>query len=283
MLIKVKYFERLELFLNTIQSIILAIIQGITELFPISSVAHGVLTPYVFHWNLDQEFLKVHFLPYVVMLHLGTALALFLFFWRDWVDIIKSLFSGSKKVLILVIVATLPAAIIGLVLEKPLTSLFSNVTTAALFLIVNGFFLYFGEKLRSKGTKEIEDLSIKQAAIIGLFQSLALVPGFSRSGSSMTAGFWAGLKHEASARFSMILATPIIAGASILEVPKILKSHTPGLMHISLVGGVVAGVFAFISVWILMNWFKRKEINAMRPFAYYCWAVGAIVLLTKLI
>lgn len=283
MLIKVKYFERLELFLNTIQSIILAIIQGITELFPISSVAHGVLTPYVFHWNLDQEFLKVHFLPYVVMLHLGTALALFLFFWRDWMDIIKSLFSGSKKVLILVIVATLPAAIIGLVLEKPLTSLFSNVTTAALFLIVNGFFLYFGEKLRSKGTKEIEDLSIKQAAIIGLFQSLALVPGFSRSGSSMTAGFWAGLKHEASARFSMILATPIIAGASILEVPKILKSHTPGLMQISLVGGAVAGVFAFISVWILMNWFKRKEINAMRPFAYYCWAVGAIVLLTKLI
>lgn len=269
--------------MNTIQSIILAIIQGITELFPISSVAHGVLTPYVFHWNLDQEFLKVHFLPYVVMLHLGTALALFLFFWKDWVEIIKSLFSGSKKVLILVIVATLPAAIIGLVLEKPLTSLFSNVTTAALFLIVNGFFLYFGEKLRSKGTKEIEDLSIKQAAIIGLFQSLALVPGFSRSGSSMTAGFWAGLKHEAAARFSMILATPIIAGASILEVPKILKSHTPGLMHISLVGGVVSGVFAFISVWILMNWFKRKEINAMRPFAYYCWVVGAIVLLTKFI
>jgi undecaprenyl-diphosphatase len=269
--------------LNILQTIILSIVQGITELFPISSVAHGVLTPYVFHWNLDQEFLKVHFLPFVVMLHLGTAVALLLFFWREWVDIIKSLFTGSKKVLVLVIVATLPAAIIGLVLEKPLTNLFSNVTTASIFLIVNGFFLYFGEKLRSRGTKEIEDLTIKEAAIIGLFQSLALIPGFSRSGSSMTAGFWSGLKHEASARFSMLLATPIIAGASILEVPKILKSHTPGLMQTSLIGGVVAGVFAFLSVWILMKWFKKKEINAMRPFAYYCWIVGAIVLITKLI
>lgn len=269
--------------MNIIQTIILSIVQGITELFPISSVAHGVLTPYVFHWNLDQEFLQVHFLPYVVMLHLGTALALFLFFWREWVEIIKSLFTGSKKVLLLIIVATLPAAIIGLVLEKPLTALFSNVTTAALFLIVNGFFLYFGEKLRSRGTKEIEDLTIKQAAVIGLFQSLALIPGFSRSGSSMTAGFWYGLTHEASARFSMLLATPIIAGASILEVPKILKSHTPGLMQMSLLGGVVAGIFAFLSVWILMHWFKKKEIQAMRPFAYYCWAVGALVLISRII
>lgn len=269
--------------MTILQTIILAIIQGITELFPISSVAHGVLTPYVFHWHLDQEFLQVHFLPYVVMLHLGTAVALLLFFWREWVGIIKSLFTGSKKVLLLIVVATLPAAIIGLVLEKPLTNLFSNVTTASIFLIVNGFFLYFGEKMRSKGTKEIEDLSVKQAVVIGLFQSLALVPGFSRSGSSITAGFWYGLKHEASARFSMLLATPIIAGASILEIPKIIKSGSPNLLHISLLGGVVAGIFAFLSVLILMKWFKRKEINAMRPFAYYCWIVGALVLISRLI
>lgn len=268
--------------MNFIQTIILSIVQGITELFPISSVAHGVLTPYIFHWKLDPEFLKVRFLPFVVMLHLGTALALFLFFWKEWVEIIQSLFSGSKKVLLLIIVATLPAAIIGLVLEKPLTRLFSNVTTAALFLILNGFFLYFGEKIRTKGTKEIEDLSITQAAVIGFFQSLALVPGFSRSGSSMTAGFWYGLKHEASAKFSMLLATPIIAGASILEVPKMIKSGTHGL-QMSLLGGMVAGVFAFFSVWILMKWFNTKEINAMRPFAYYCWAVGGLVLISKLI
>lgn len=266
--------------MTIIQTLIFAIIQGITELFPISSVAHGVLTPYVLHWNLDQEFLKEHFLPYVVMLHLGTAIALFLFFWKEWLDIIKSIFSGSKKVLFLIIIATIPAALIGVVLEKPLRHIFSNVTSASVFLMINGFFLFFGEKLRSRGNKEIEDLTVGQAIVIGLFQSLALVPGFSRSGSSMTAGFWMGLKHEASARFSMLLATPIIAGASIIEIPKLITSGTHGLVQMSLLGGLMSGVFAFLSVWILMRWFKKNEINAMRPFAYYCWIVGILVLLS---
>ncbi|WP_027417607.1 undecaprenyl-diphosphate phosphatase [Aneurinibacillus terranovensis] len=266
--------------MNTIQTLIFAIIQGITELFPISSVAHGVLTPYVFHWNLDQQFLQEHFLPYVVMLHLGTAIALLLFFWKEWVEIIKSIFSGSKKVLFMVIVATIPAALIGLIFEKPLRHIFSNVTSASIFLIINGFLLFFGERLRSKGSKEIEDLTVGQAVMIGLFQSLALIPGFSRSGSSMTAGFWMGLKHEAAARFSMLLATPIIAGASIVEIPKILKSGTHGLLQMSLLGGLMSGIFAFLSVWILMRWFKTHEINAMRPFAYYCWVVGILVLLS---
>ncbi|WP_379969440.1 undecaprenyl-diphosphate phosphatase [Ectobacillus sp. sgz5001026] len=268
--------------MTILQTLVFAIIQGISELFPISSVAHGVLTPYVFHWNLDPQFLKENFLPYVVMLHLGTAVALFIYFWKDWFEIIKSIFTGSKKLLLLVIVATLPAAAIGIVLEKPLRNIFSNVTSASIFLIINGFFLFFGERARFKGNKEIEDLNGKQALIIGLFQSLALIPGFSRSGSSMTAGFWMGLKQEASARFSMILATPIILGAVIVEVPKLLKSHAGNLMQMSLLGGLASGIFAFISVWILMNWFKTKEINAMRPFAYYCWGVGIIVLVSQL-
>lgn len=266
--------------MSFLQTFIFAIIQGITELFPISSVAHGVFTPYVFHWNLSEDFLKEHFLSYVVMLHLGTALALLLFFWRDWVDMIKSIFTGNRRILLLVIVATLPAAVIGLVLETPIRHAFSNVTSASILLIVNGFFLYFGEKIRSRGTKEIEDLSYGQAIVVGLFQSLALIPGFSRSGSSMTAGFWMGLNHEASARFSMLLATPIIAGASILEVPKLIKHGTDGLLQMSLVGGLLSGIFAFISVWILMNWFKKKEINAMRPFSYYCWIVGLVILIS---
>jgi undecaprenyl-diphosphatase len=266
--------------LNFLQTFVFAIIQGISELFPISSVAHGVFTPYVFHWNLSQEFLKQHFLSYVVMLHLGTALALLLFFWRDWVEMIKSIFAGNRRLLLLVIVATIPAAVIGFVLEKPITNAFSNVTMASILLIVNGFFLFFGEKIRSRGDKEIEDLSVGQAVVVGLFQSLALFPGLSRSGSSMTAGFWMGLKHEASARFSMLLATPIIAGASILEVPKLIKHGTNGLLQMSLVGGLLSGIFAFISVWILMNWFKKKEINAMRPFAYYCWIVGLVILIS---
>lgn len=273
--------------MDIIKTIVFAIIQGITELFPISSVAHGVLTPYVFHWNLSPEFLKEHFLSYVVMLHLGTAAALLVFFWRDWVDLIRSLFNGdaktNRKILMLLIVATLPAALIGAIFEKKLTLLFSSVTSASIFLIVNGFFLFFGERLRSRGNKEIKDLRYGQAFVIGLFQSLALIPGFSRSGSSMTAGFWMGLKHDASAKLSMLLATPVILGASILEVPKLAKSGTHGLMQMSLLGGVLAGIFAYISVWILMKWFKTKEINAMRPFAIYCWVVGALVLISTFV
>ena len=270
--------------MNIIQTIILAMVQGLTEPFPISSVAHSVFTPYIFGWKLNPVFLKVNFLAVIVMMHIGTTIALLIFFRKDWIEIIKSLFNSkdSKKLLFLIIVGTIPAAILGAIIEKRLTSIYSSVTIAATFLILNGLLLYIGEKIHSNGTKDIEDLSYKQAAIVGLFQSFALIPGFSRSGSSMTAGFWMGLKHEESARFSMLLATPIIAGAGILEIPKLLKSTSAGLLKTSLIGGVVAGIFALISVYILMKWFKKKEINAMRPFAYYCWIVGLLMLGSRL-
>lgn len=267
-----------------LQTVIFAIIQGITELFPISSVAHGVLTPYVFHWNLDDQFLKEHFLPYVVMLHLGTAFALLVFFRSEWINLVASLFvkgqQHSKKILGKLIIATIPAALIGVALEKPLRHMFSNVAFTAVFLIVNGFLLYLGERAANRGTKDIHELTIKQAFIVGIFQSLALVPGFSRSGASITAGFWMGLKHEAAAKFSMLLATPIILGAGIIEVPKLLKSGVGGLFQMSLFGGVLAGIFAYLSVWFLMKWFKKHEFNAMRPFAYYCWGVGILILIS---
>jgi undecaprenyl-diphosphatase len=183
---------------------------------------------------------------------------------------------------VLIIVATIPAAVIGAVFQKPLTHIFSDVKSAAFFLIINGFLLYFGEKMKGQGTKEITDLSLGQAIVIGLFQSLALIPGFSRSGSSMTAGFWMGLKHEAAARFSMLLATPIILGAAILEVPKLAQSDIQGLFGISIIGAIFSGLFAYLAVWFLMRWFKKNEIDAMRPFAYYCWVVGTIILITYL-
>jgi undecaprenyl-diphosphatase len=272
--------------MSAIQTIIFAIIQGISELFPISSVAHGVITPFVFHWSLSSQFLKENFLSYVVMLHLGTAVALLVFFRKDWVNFIRSILkpgrSTSKKTLALIVVATIPAALIGLILEKPLTQIFSNVTVTAFFLIINGFILYIGERKAKRGTKEIHELKFGQAIIIGLFQSLALIPGFSRSGASMSAGFGVGLKHEAAARFSMLLATPIILGASLVEVPKLMHSGHSGLFLNSLLGGVLAGLFAYISVWILMKWFKRHEFNAMRPFAFYCWGVGFIILIASL-
>ncbi|VBB08279.1 undecaprenyl-diphosphatase uppp [Lucifera butyrica] len=273
--------------MSVIQTLIFAVVQGLTELFPISSVAHGVLTPYFLHWNLSPEFLKEHFLPFVVMLHLGTATALLLYFGTEWISIIASLFSKqnneARKLLFLIIVGTFPAALIGLILEHPIRHLFSNVTNAAIFLIINGFLLYWGEKMRNKGQRNIRDLNYKQAAVIGLFQSLALIPGFSRSGATMTAGFWAGLKHEESARFSMLLATPIIAGAGVLEVPKLLHAGLGNLFQISLLGGVASGIAAFLSVWILMKWFRVNEVTAMRPFAWYCWILGAGILISQFI
>jgi undecaprenyl-diphosphatase len=273
--------------MSILQTLLLAIVQGITELFPISSVAHAVLTPWAFGWGLTPEFLKDHFLPFVVLLHLGTAVALLLFFWRDWLDFGLSLFDRraetARRELLLVIIGTVPAALIGFVLEKKLRALFPYVTSAGLFLIVNGIILYFGERLRGRGTKSLSDLGFAEAFGIGLAQSLALVPGFSRSGASIVAGFWAGLSHEASARFSMLLATPIIAGASIIEIPKLL--HVEGgttTLGTAAIGGIVAGIVAFFSVWALMTWFKRHDIDAMRPFAFYCWAVGAVVVAVSL-
>jgi Uncharacterized bacitracin resistance protein len=270
--------------MTVIQTIVFAIVQGITELFPISSVAHGVLTPYFFHWNLSPEFLKENFLPFLVMLHLGTATALLIFFGTEWVQIVGSLFTGDKtarKLLWIIVVGTFPAALIGFIFEAPLRHLFSSVTSAAAFLVVNGLILYWGERVKRQGRREIQDLSYGQAAVIGLFQALALVPGFSRSGATMTAGFWMGLKHGASARLSMLLATPIIIGAGIVEIPKLLHATTAGLFQVSLVGGVAAGVAAYISVWVLMRWFHVNEVTAMRPFAWYCWLVGLGVLASR--
>lgn len=271
--------------MTIIQTLVLAIVQGITELFPISSAGHSVLAPYVFGWNLSSTFLKEKFLPFVVMMHLGTSIALFIFFWKDWKAVIKSIFDSkdSKKLLFLIIVGTIPAAIIGFVFEKKFTVLFGSALAASAFLIVNGILLFVGEKAASRGKKNVEDLTYKQAALIGLFQSLALIPGFSRSGASITAGFWMGLEHEESARFSMLLATPIIAGASILEVPKLFKPVNRPVLQIGIIGGIAAGICALISVNILMRWFNKKEVNAMRPFSYYCWIAGGLILISHFI
>lgn len=271
--------------MNFFQTIILAIVQGISELFPISSVAHSVIVPYLFGWQLDSSFLKHNFLEFVVMMHIGTTIALLIYFRKDWAKIFRSIFNArdSKQTLKLIICGTIPAIILGGIFEKNITNAFSDVVSAASFLILNGILLFLGERLRKKGSKRLEDLNWWQAIIIGVFQSFALIPGFSRSGSSMTAGFWMGLSNEESAKFSMLLSTPVIAGAAVLEIPKMIAHHPAGLLSLSLTGGIVAGFFAFLSVYFLMHWFNRKEINTMGPFSIYCIVMGAGVLLSKIL
>ena len=149
------------------QTLIFAVVQGISELFPISSVAHGVLTPYFFNWNLDPSFLKEHFLPFFVMLHLGTAITLLLYFGTEWTKIIASVFTKddrSRKRMFLILAGTIPAAVIGFLLESPLRHMFSNVSSAALFLIINGFILYWGERLQGgrQGRRVLKTLIINK-------------------------------------------------------------------------------------------------------------------------
>jgi len=266
------------------QAILMAILQGLTELFPVSSLGHAVVLPRLLGWELDEN--AAYFLPFLVVLHLGTAAALLIYFWRDWIGLLLAVLGrGSAeerraqwRLLGLIVLATIPAVILGFALRKPLGVLFGAPAVAATFLIVNGVVLFVGERLRRRGgDRRLEDLSWGGALLIGVLQSTALIPGISRSGATMVGGLLAGLRHQAAAHFSFLIATPIILGAAVLEVPKLLHegAHING---IAWVAGLVAGVTAFLSVAFLMQYFRRHDFEALDPFAYYCWAAGAISL-----
>lgn len=292
------------------QIIFLAILQGVSELFPVSSLGHTVVITHLAGW---QEFeSNPTFLPYVVLLHVGTATALLAFFWRDWVRIIRALIRTAivgridadphGKLAWLVVAGTIPAGLIGLFLEQPLKQLFSNPAVAATFLAVNGILMLGGERLRRRsvetsgavvrpdggslevarpgqsvleaptpdGSMPMAKLTLVSAVLIGLAQALALIPGISRSGVTMVAGLLVGLSHEDSATFAFLLATPLIAAAGLLEIP-VLFAGAGAMLIPSLVGGVVAGVAAYLSVRFLMRYFETGRLD---PFGYYCLLAG---------
>ena len=260
----------------------MALLQGVSELFPVSSLGHAVIIPRLIGWGDLVH--NPDFLPYLVVMHLGTAIALFIYFWRDWFAFGGSLINSSsprsladRKIFFLVILATIPAVVFGFVLHKPLEAAFSSPAIVAAVLIVNGAVLYFGDMIAGEGVGVLDQLNWKGALAIGFAQCFALVPGFSRSGLTMAAGTIAGLKHEDSARFSFLMATPIILGATVLEAPKLLK-HGSTLGMASLVSGVVAGVVAYISLVVLMRYFNTHEFNALKPFSYYCAIAGVVSL-----
>ena len=270
--------------MTAIQAIFMAILQGLTELFPVSSLGHAVVLPKLLGWDVDES--AAYFLPFLVVLHLGTAAALLLYFWRDWIGLLLAVLGrglpeerrAQWRLLALIVVATIPAVILGFGLRKPLGALFGAPVVASVFLILNGGLLFVGERLRRRGgDQELEDLSWSGALLIGLLQSTALIPGISRSGATMVGGLLIGLRHQAAAHFSFLIATPIILGAAVLEVPKLLRegAHINGIAWLA---GLVAGITAFLSVAFLMRYFRRHDFEALDPFAYYCWAVGAISL-----
>jgi undecaprenyl-diphosphatase len=274
--------------MSALQAILLAILQGVTELFPVSSLGHGVILPRLLGWAVDQR--SPEFLPFLVVLHVGTAAALLVYFWRDWLELLLAVLgrgapeerSDALHLLVLLVAGTLPAVIIGFLLEHFLRNLFGAPLVAAIFLIVNGGLLFVGERLRRRavGERGLDELGWLGAVFIGVLQCTALIPGISRSGATMVGGLLAGLRHDQAARFSFLLATPIIAGAAVLEVPKLLKAAPggAGLGSVAIVAGIVAGVTAYASVAFLMRYFKRHEIEALDPFAWYCWAAGALAI-----
>jgi undecaprenyl-diphosphatase len=266
--------------MTALQSILIAILQGATELFPVSSLGHAVVLPALFKTGIDQS--SPEFLPFLVTLHLGTATALLAYFWRDWWAIgigvlgLGDDVSEARRVFLLVIIATIPAVIVGFALEKLVRGLFGSPVIAASFLIVNGGVLLFGERLRGKGNRPVSSLTKLDALVIGCFQCLALIPGISRSGVTIVGGLLRGVDHEGSAHFSFLIATPIILGATVLEVPKLLHEHVPqGVFAMAAIAAVVAGITAYLSTWFLMRYFKNQDSWALTPFAIYCLLAGA--------
>jgi undecaprenyl-diphosphatase len=285
------------------QAIVVGLLQGVTELFPISSLGHSVLVPAWLGWDHlvnAQSAGESFYLAFVVALHVATAIALLIYFRADWVRIIRGFFrtfrtrkleTPDERMAWLLVVATIPAGITGLVLEHSLRTLFAKPLAAAIFLTLNGVILLVGERVRRRSAvrslaaanpterggaepgRELDTLDFKEAGAIGVAQIGALFAGISRSGITMVAGLVRGLDHEDAARFSFLLATPIIFAAGVYKLPDLAGHLGDGIRGQALVGSVFAGLAAYASVRFLMRFFETRNLL---PFAIYCLAFGGI-------
>jgi undecaprenyl-diphosphatase len=283
--------------ITTFQAIVLGVLQGVSELFPVSSLGHTVLFPHLFGWSnivAWQSQTESPWLAFVVMLHVGSAVGLLIYFWRDWVLIIRAFFAtlrkrraetANERLAWLIIVACIPVGIAGILLEHPARVATATPEIAAIFLVVNGFILLGAERLRKRaevralakregakadGGRRLETLDYREGAIIGSTQIAALIAGISRDGVVMAAGLVRGLDNEDAARFSFLLATPIILAAGLLELPALgTDAPTAGL---AVAAAIVAGVVAYASARFLLRYLR---IGRLDPFAYYCAALGA--------
>ena len=289
--------------LSYFQAIFMGLLQGITELFPVSSLGHGVLVPALFGWhNLvsSQTAQQSFFLTFLVGLHVGTALGLIAFYRDTWARLVRAGITHVTRVrtdgaavlwrinddnvtpeyrlLALLVLGTIPVGVVGRVLEKPLRELFAKPLAAAIFLVLNALVLLVGERFRRqqgrRATHVTEDtLPVASALRIGSSQILALFAGISRSGVSIVTGVTEGLSYEGAANFSFLLATPVILLAGLYKLPSLFGAAGDGVRLQTLVGAIVAGVAAYVSVAFLSRWFKTKTL---RPFAIYCLVVGLL-------
>ena len=269
--------------INFFQIIFYALLQGVTELFPISSLGHTVISTALLRWtnilNSDQ------FVPITVALHLGTTVALVIYFRKEWLELITNIYKNLKEgevkqggedwVSWLVILGCIPAGLIGVFLEKPIKELFKSPSIIAVFLVINGIILLIGEKVKNSQKnkiREIRNLKWYEALIIGSAQAFALIPGISRSGITMVGGLFSGLTHTNAAKYSFLLGTPLIGAAAVLEIPQLFSATNLNLWVI-LVGTILSGITAYISTVFLLKYFK---FGNLKPFGYYCIAFGLI-------
>jgi undecaprenyl-diphosphatase len=289
--------------MSYLQAIVIGLLQGITELFPVSSLGHSVLVPGWLGWNhlvggqsADESF----YLAFLVGLHLATAVALLVHYRRDWIALTRGFAHSlrrrrvegpTERLAWLLIVATIPVGIVGLAFEHALRTLFAKPLAAAIFLTINGVILLGGEQLRrrqnpvtrarslsaaaapTRAGRRIEDLSLRDGVSIGAAEILALFAGISRSGVTMVAGLLRGLDHEHAARFSFMLATPVILAAGLYKLHDLLGPNGDGLHGQIIVGSIVAGLAAYAAVRFLERFFRT---NTLVPFAVYCLGVGGL-------
>jgi undecaprenyl-diphosphatase len=303
-----------------LQAVVIALVQGVTELFPISSLGHSVLVPAWLggSWQTlvtqssQQSSESSFYLAYIVALHVATALALLWFFRADWVRIIRGLFRSAIRMLKsrrwdvrgtderlawMLVIATIPVGLTGIALEHSFRTLFAKPLAAAVFLFINGLILLGGEALRrqvkargasidatdhsldplSKRAAKLSDANIaqlgyKNALVVGSLQIAALFAGISRSGVTMVGGLWRGLDHEDAARFGFLLATPVILAAGVLKVPTLAGSAGAHIHGQAIVGFLVCGVTAYVTVRFLVRYFETRTLT---PFAIYCLVIGA--------
>ncbi len=275
------------------QALFMGLLQGASELFPVSSLGHAVLIPSLLHWSFKQS--DPSFLPFLVLLHLGTATALLVIYRGEWVKVIRGFFTAAvrgeirtdeERLAMLLLVGTIPAAVLGVFLENPIKRLFASPYEAAGFLVVNGALMLAFEIMRRRAERisaldsasraeqeeqfaQAERISFRAAALVGACQALAFLPGISRSGVTIGGGLLAGLRHQEAARFSFLLATPVILGAGLVEVPQLLGPGVPIGEYVG--GAVLAGIAAYASARFLLRYFRSGRLD---PYGWYCIAAG---------
>lgn len=276
--------------MTLLQAIILAAIQGITEPFPISSLGHAVLLPAIFHWSLDEH--APFFLPFLTMLHLGTLLGLASVFWQDWKQLLRGATGrlgaqqqeDSIRIFVFLIIATIPAVLVGAGFEHRLRAIFGAPLAAAGFLVLNGLLLIGTDALSRKKSnappRDLANLSAKDAIIIGLTQCLAFFPGISRSGATMAGGLLRGLNHGSAARFSLLMAQPVVLAATVHQAWQ--SRHIPlshDLIEQSIIGAIVAAITAWICSRAMLRLFRNHDRWSLAPFGLYCITFGVLAVI----